>query len=98
MYRPTDLVEKSENKTQLVNTYNKDKLALLDSPIYNSSWDKEYTESYNRNIGMDQIMVDPEINPFQYKPEQRPQRLTFHHLGWNHFCSAFDIGTTQPKM
>ena len=98
MYRPTDLVEKSENKTQIVNTYNKDKLALLDSPIYNSSWDKEYTESYNRNIGMDQIMVDPEINPLQYKPEQRPQRLTFSPFGVeSRFCSAFDISATQPE-
>ena len=98
MYRPTDLVEKSENKTQTINTYNKDQLVLLDSPTYNSSWDQQYTESYNRNIGMDQIMLDPEINPLQYKPEQRPQRLIFSPFGMeSRFCSAFDISVNQPE-
>ena len=98
MYRPTDLVEKSENKTQTINTYNKDQLVLLDSPTYNSSWDQQYTESYNRNIGMDQIMLDPEINPLQYKPEQRPQRLIFSPFGMeSRFCSAFDISVNQQE-
>ena len=98
MYKPTDLVEKSENKTQTINTYNKDQLVLLDSPTYNSSWDQQYTESYNRNIGMDQIMLDPEINPLQYKPEQRPQRLIFSPFGMeSRFCSAFDISVNQPE-
>ena len=98
MYKPTDLVEKSENKTQTINTYNKDQLVLLDSPTYNSSWDEQYTESYNRNIGMDQIMLDPEINPLQYKPEQRPQRLIFSPFGMeSRFCSAFDISVNQPE-
>lgn len=98
MYRPTNLVEKSENKTQTINTYNKDQLVLLDSPTYNSSWDQQYTESYNRNIGMDQIMLDPEINPLQYKPEQRPQRLIFSPFGMeSRFCSAFDISVNQPE-
>ena len=98
MYRPTDLVEKSENKTQTINTYNKNQLVLLDSPTCKSSWDQQYTESYNRNIGMDQIMLDPEINPLQYKPEQRPQRLIFSPFGMeSRFCSAFDISVNQPE-
>ena len=98
MYRPSELVGKSENKTQTLKTYNKDKLVLLDSPTYNSSWDKDYSTVYYRNIDMDQIMLNPEINPLQYKPEQRPQRLTFSPFGMeSRFCSALDISVNQPE-
>lgn len=98
MYSPSALVGKSENKTQTLKTYNKDKLVLLESPTYNSSWDKDYSTVYYRNIDMDQIMLNPEINPLQYKPEQRPQRLTFSPFGMeSRFCSALDISVTQPE-
>ena len=34
----------------------------------------------------------------RYKPEQRPQRLTFSPFGVeSRFCSAFDISATQPE-